>query len=468
MVKCFGFMIVLAGATSAMAQEYRIVCQTVYDEQQVTAYKIENELVYDEQQRTSYRPVYETEYRENRYRVARPVSETSEREERYKVMRPVWETQVRDTSYDVTRMVAETSEREERYVVNRPVQETQEREQRYTVQRQVMETAERDEQFTVNEPVTTYTTNYVDAGGFIDQQVVTPSPVRNRLRWVPGACVVDPCTGAARQSRSGLAWVPEQAPPRVAVVRSWQPNIVAQQVPQTTMVARVMTRKVPVQVCRTVEEQVVQKVPVQVCRIVQEEQVRRVPVTTYRPVTERVQQQTPVQVCKMVEEEVVRRVPVTTCRMVVEERVDQVPVQVCKMVAEQQTVRVPRVVEKRVPVVYTQRVPRTVVMRVPIDPCAPACCGGEVATGAVISTPPVQVQPAQPGSRITPPSTPQGSYQSTPGTSGNTTYGQPTPAKPNGNGSSSVDSKSSDGANKNPEIGPNEKVGPVDEESGSN
>ena len=107
----------------------------------------------------------------------------------------------------------------------------------------------------------------------------------------------------------------------------------------------IVTRKVPVQVARLVDEEVVRKVPVQVCRMVQEEQVRRVPVTTYRQVVERVQQQTPVQVCKMVEEEVVRRIPVTTCRMVTEERVEQIPVQVCKMVAVR--ANVPRAARRR-------------------------------------------------------------------------------------------------------------------------
>ena len=299
--------------------------------------------------------------------------------------------------------IPETSDREERYMVARPVIETQEREERYIVRRQVMETAERDESTAVVEPVTTYRTNYVDQGTFVEQQVVTPGPVRTRLRWLPGACAVDPLTGAAAYQRGGLAWVPEAAPAEVTVARVWAPNVVAQQVPQTTYVQRIVTRKVPVQVARCVDEEVVRKVPVQVQRIVQEEQVRRVPVTTYRQVVERVQQQTPVQVCKMVEEEVVRRIPVTTCRMVTEERVSQTPVQVCKMVAFEQTFRVPRVVEKRTPVTYTQQVPRLVVMRVPIDPCgAPApCCGGAGVVAAPVMVPSA-VQHPLPGGTLQP------------------------------------------------------------------
>jgi hypothetical protein len=441
------FLIPVALAASAFAQEmgqaYRLVYQTVYDQQEITAYRIENELVYDEQQQTTYRPVYETELREQRYTVTRPVTETSEREERYKVTRPVWETQVRDSSYDVVRSVPETSEREERYTMSRPVYETQEREERYVVRRQVLETAERDEATAVVEPVTTYQTNYVDQGQFVDQQVVTPGTVHNRLRWLPAACAIDPLSGASTYQRGGLAWVPEAGPARVTMYRAWQPNVVAQQVPQTTYVQRIVTRKVPVQVARLVDEEVVRKVPVQVCKIVQEEQVRRVPVTTYRQVVERVKQETPVQVCKMVEEEVVRRVPVTTCRMVSEERVEQIPVQVCKIVAVPQTVRVARVVEKRVPVTYTQQVPRTVVMRVPLETCAPppVCCD---------SAPAIVV----PATTITP--------------SNGTFRSQPTPASPDrSDGKSSYDKSSGNRGNatKRPSLGSEEKIGPVDEEA---
>ena len=82
MVRISAFLLSLACATAAVAQEacqtYRLVYQTVYDQQQVTAYRIETETVYDEQQQTAYRPVYETEMRESRYMVARPVAETSE------------------------------------------------------------------------------------------------------------------------------------------------------------------------------------------------------------------------------------------------------------------------------------------------------------------------------------------------------------------------------------------------------
>ena len=291
-------------------------------------------------------------------------------------------------------------------MVARPVYETQEREERDIVRRPIFETSERDECYTVAEPVTTYRAVQVDQGGYVDQTICRPGAVHNRLAWQPSACVVDPLTGAAGYQRGGLAWVPMQAPNRVEVLRVWQPNVVTQQVPETTLVARTLTRKVPVQTCRLVDEEVVRKVPVQVCRMVQEEQVRRVPYTTCRQVIERVENKVPVQVCRMVPEEVVRKVPVTTCKMAYEERVEQEPVRVCRQVAVSETVRIPQCVERRVPVTYTYRVPRTIVCKVPLDPC-----GNEIVP--VIETPsqimvaPPSSAPSTPAPKLAPPPKPE-------------------------------------------------------------
>jgi hypothetical protein len=329
------------------------------------------------------------------------------------------------------------------------------------VRRQVIETAEQEQSSTVVEPVTTYQTAYVDQGGFVDQQIVQPGRVRNRMRWVPGGCVTDPVTGASAYARGGLAWVQTPGPARVEVMRVWQPNVVATQIPQTNYVQRIVTQKVPVQVCRYVDEEVVRKVPVQVCRIVEEEQVRRVPVQTVRQVVERVQQQTPVQVCRMVEEEVVRRVPVTTCRMVTEERVEQIPVQVCKMVAVEQTIRVPHVVQKQVPVVYTRQVPRVVCTKVPIEPCAPVCCGdAPVMTAPVVATPGVMVTPAVP---VVPaqPLGPPIKQSPTPATGNNKGAAPASPSDLNRGGAGS------DGASEPPRLPPDEPMpaGPTDTDS---
>ena len=258
-----------AAECGGLTQTFRLVPRTVFEQRQVTAYRTVTETIYEDKPVTSFRPVWETQMQERRYTVARPIMETSEREERFTVRRQVWDTVIEDRSYDQVRNVVETSEREERFVVQRPVIETSEREEQHVVRRQIVETAERDEVYTVHEPVTTMTCRMVDKGAFVDQTVVHPGAVRNRLRWVPAHCAIDPATGQSVVQRAGFAWVPEQQPNTVTVNRVWQPNVVQEQVPVTQLVARQVTRKVPVQVCRYVDEVVVRKVPVQTCRMVQ-------------------------------------------------------------------------------------------------------------------------------------------------------------------------------------------------------
>ena len=298
---------------------YRVVCQTVYEQQKVTAYRLGYETVLEERQVTRHRPVWETHTRERRYRVAKPVYETSTREERYKVLRPVTQTETRYRQH----------------VVRRPVTET------------VMQ----DRSYVTCEPITTLRTQYVDRGGFVDQTVFRPGAVRNGLRWVPGGYVSDPATGTNVWYRGGLHWVPTQAPGRYEVRRQYVPNVVGEQVPQTSYQQRVVTQKVPVNVTRYVDEVVNQ--PVQV------------------------------QVCKWVEQEYVRPVTVTTQRIEYEERVEPVHVRVCRMQAEVQTVQVPHTVAKWIPYTSTRLVPRTVTMRVPVDPC-----------GDSVSIAPARVAPA--------------------------------------------------------------------------
>ncbi len=315
--------------TCPTGQTYRIVYQTVYDQQQHTAYRIEYETVCEERQVTSYKPVWETAVRENRYTVARPVMETSEREETYTVQRPVYETAERDESY--------------------------------TVMKPVYETAYQTQCRTVLKPVTTYRTQYVDQGCYREQVVMKPAVPSTRLTWQSGTCAVDPATGRTVYQHPGLYWV--QTPRgQYEVQRVWQPNVIAQQIPQTSYVAENVSEQIPVQVCKYVPERVCRKVPVQVC--------------------------------KMVTEQVVRKVPVTTCRMVYEERVDKVPYQVCRMVAEQQTVRIPRTVEKRIPVTYTCNVPRLVCYRVPLDACGNPITTAETAAPTATAQP----TPAKPES----------------------------------------------------------------------
>ena len=134
--------------------------------------------------------------------------------------------------------------------------------------RPIYETAEREENTTVMEPVVSVRTQYVDQGQYVDQQVCRPAPVRYRLAWQPSTCAVDPST--RRRGKPTPVWSGCQAQqaPVAETVRSWQPNVVAQQIPQTNYVAKVVTLKVPVQTCRYVDEEMVRKVPVQVSRLV--------------------------------------------------------------------------------------------------------------------------------------------------------------------------------------------------------
>jgi len=290
--------------TCENGQSYQLVYQTVYDRQEVTAYRVQYETVWEEQQVTCYRPVWETQVRKCRYRVCRPVAETTVRKEQYTVTKPVWETQ----------------QREERYTVCRPVYETSTR----TVHRTVME------------PVTTYRTVYVDQGCYQDYTVYRPGLPQTRLRWVGANCTIDPSTGLAVYQRPGLYWV--QTPGgRYEVQRVWRPNLVAQQVPQTTYCAKVVAEEVPVQTRRYEQVEMTRTIPYKVCRMVEQQYVREIPVTTYR--------------------------------MAWEEREQDVSYRVCRMRPFVKTVRVPRCVEKRIPVTYTCCVPRVVCCRIPLDPC---------------------------------------------------------------------------------------------------
>lgn len=315
---------------------YRIVHKTIYEEQPVTTYRLEYETVYQQKQVTSYKPTWFSETRTRRYTVAKPVYETSEREERYTVLRPEWTTEYRERSYDRTHYVTETQTRQERIVVNKPVTET------------VMQ----NYNYTTYKPVTTMRTQYVDQGGFVDQQVHRPGAVRNRLQWVNGYHAADPITGHTRYYRGGLHWVPQQNPGVVTTRRMYVPNVVAQQIPQTTHVPQVVTAQRPVQVTRWQRT----------------EEIREVPHTVQKPVTERIVEKVPVKTFRWVRREMVRKVPTTTYKMQYEERSEDYQVKVCKMVAETKTVQVPHTVSKWVAYTSKRLKPRTVVMRIPIDP----------------------------------------------------------------------------------------------------
>jgi hypothetical protein len=368
-------LVAATATTSAWAQDactpcqpaYRIQYKTIYEEVPVTTYRWQVENLLEERQVTSYRGEWVTENRVKRYRVAKPVTETSTREERYTVLKPVYETEEQERVYDKTTYVTETATRQERYLVQKPVYETQMQEQRQVVRKAVNETVMQQSQALAYEPVTTYRTQLVDQGGFVDQAAYVPGTTRNRLSWVPGGYAADTTTGTVFRHRAGLHCVPFQTPGAVVTQRVYVPNVVAQQIPQTTYTAKVVTQETPVNVTRYVDEVVSQQVPVQTMRMEQVEEVRDVPYTVQRPVTERIVEKVPVQRVRWEQQEVVREVPVTTQRIEYEEREEEVPVQVYKVIPEVKTVQVPKAVGQWVAVQSKRTVARVVAQRVPVD-----------------------------------------------------------------------------------------------------
>ena len=253
-------------------------------------------------------------------------------------------------------------------MVARPVFETQEREERYMVQRAVYETSEREECYNVAEPVTTYSPVTVDQGGYVYQTVCRPGPVYNRLAWVPGGCVVNPATGQSGYQFGGLAWVPMQGAGRTEVLRVWQPNPVTVQVPQTSLVQRQVTRRVPVQTCGWSMKKSSARCRYRFAGWCKKKRSARCRCTSAE-VTEHVDNKVPVTVCRMVPEEVVRKVPVTTYRVRTKSGLNSSRCRFAGWWPRPRRCAFPRQLVKKVPVVYTYRVPRTVIYKVPVDPC---------------------------------------------------------------------------------------------------
>lgn len=314
-------------------------------------FRVENETILREEEQTRLRQVWDDEIRERRYTVLRQVPETTIKQEIYKVLKPVWATEYRDTSYDVIRTVPETSVREERYTVSRPVWETAERDVWQTVRRPVQETYMQERRYTVNRPVTSFQTELVDRGGYINYTAVEPGRTYHRLAWQRSGTYVDPVTGATRRQLPGLYWTPMHGDPKLRQETVYQSNYVEQITPVTTLVPETVVEQVPTTRTTFQEERILRKEPYQVMRMVQEERVRQVPETRYRQVVERVQQTTPVQVQRIETQEVARDIPVTSFKTIAEERV------------EQYTVRVPRVEQ----IVETVQRPHTVKKLIPLD-----------------------------------------------------------------------------------------------------
>jgi hypothetical protein len=365
--------IVFSPAATLRAQEcgcqpaYRVVNKVVYDEVPVTQYRVEYETQIEEREVTSTKPVYETEQRVRKYRVARPVVETATREERYFTLKPVYETEYREEAYDKTTWVQETEMRQQKYLVNRPVTETQVQERQRTVRRAVNETVMQQQCVTAMEPVTTYRTQLVDQGGFVDSTTLVAGTTRNRLSWVPRGVATDNLSGQVFSHHAGFHWVPQSTPSQLVTQRVYVPNVVAQQIPQTALMPRQVMQEVPVNVTRYQDEVVTEQVPVTVQRMEQTEEVREYPVVVSKPMTERIVNKIPVQKVRYEREEHVRQIPVQTQRIEYEDVEEPYEVKVCRMETEIKTIEVPVTVRKVVPYTAYRRTPRIVSMRIPYD-----------------------------------------------------------------------------------------------------
>ncbi|MFP6656956.1 MAG: hypothetical protein VB853_02170 [Pirellulales bacterium] len=339
--------------------------------QPTTVYRVQHQTVYDECKVIRYQPKWETRIQQCRYRVARPVTQTVEREERYIILRPVWKTQTRDASYNRIRNIVETQQRQETYSVSRPVYVTETQQRHRRVREYVSQTVYRNVQRVQFQPVTTYTTKYVDQGRYVDRRIQIEQNSGYSLCWVPGGWSPDPQTGRRRFDIAGPAWIPKYRQIKTVNRQTWQPNLVAQQIPHKTFRRVSQTMKVPTQVNRWVEREVVENVPVRVMKMVTENKTRTVPYTTTRQIIERVDRKIPVCTCEWVREEHTRKVPVTYTRLMYEERVEQVPVRCCKLIAVEETIRRPRLESILVPLESQCYLPQTQILQLPRNAGAP-------------------------------------------------------------------------------------------------
>jgi hypothetical protein len=339
------------------------VPQTVYEQRPATFSQMVNETVYETQQVTSYKPVWTTEKRERRTTVLKPVVKTSEREERYRVYRPVIETKYREKQIEETSYETTTEIREEKYLVKKPVIEVEYREQKVLVRKPVTQTMMQTENVTTYRPVTVSETALVPGEELENQLVLDPSS-RNRLRWLPRGCYVDPTTGAVVYRKPGLHWVSD---PQLELQTTLKPVLQPQQVLRTTYVPETVQVQNPVQVTNYVDELETRRYPVQVQRTSEEIQVFKIPYKVHRPVTKVRTERIPYEEVTYRTEEVVRRVPITETTYERVEQVEPYEVQVCRWVAETKEVQVPKVVSQLQNYEISQTIPRTVLMKVPVD-----------------------------------------------------------------------------------------------------
>jgi hypothetical protein len=401
MQKLIGSLIVGAAcgifAASCVAQEccqeYRLVPEKYFEEEQVTTYKLQKETHYETRKVTTYKPVVTTEMRRREYTVAKPVIETSEREEKYTVLKPVWETSYRDEVHEETSYQTETKMRVEQYVVRKPVWKTEYREERQTVRRPVTETYLQSQQVTTYKPVTSVSSELVDQGGFTNNIVYQPT-VRNRLQFTGPQPTWNPNTGLMGVARGGLRWVPTVGPGNYYVQPQYVPNIVEQQTYKTSLIPETVTVERPVEFTKYVDQVITRKVPVQTMETVEEYQERRIPVTVQKPVTTQVVKKVPVRTMRWQEQVVVKKVPVQRTTYKYETKVEEYPVKIERIEPHVEYVEQPTTVYKTVPVITKRVVEKTRLIREPImpvyvEPVCPTVISSPIYSSSLVNSSPV-------------------------------------------------------------------------------
>ena len=363
-----GFLTV--GAISAPSAQAQVPCQTyrlervpVTVERPVTSYRQVTEWVTETRDVTEFKDVRETETR--RTVSYKPVFDTEEVLETRTVRKPITETRVETRTRNVWEYEDIVEQREEVITVPKEIRETHYRDVQQVQRVPTTTTVMQNEAVTTLRPVTSYHTQYVDQGGYVNQVVQSPSTVSNRLRWLPPNWTYDPVSGVNVTQRRGLYWVPTVNPGTVSVQQAYVPNVVAQHIPVTNYVPETHVQQRPVQVTQYVDQVSVTRVPYEQVRTEYEQQVVQRPVTVRRPVMRQIVEEVPITETRWVEEQV--QVPVRTQRVRYEEVVEEHPVEVLRRVPVVKQVEVRHPVTRWVEETRTERVIRYETRRIPLD-----------------------------------------------------------------------------------------------------
>ena len=363
-------IVLSVGVSVINAQEpsaYKLVPQTVFEQQPVKVTQWVDETVHETQQVTTYKMVWQTETRERRNVEYKPVRKTVEREKRVVVRKPIVETLFREQRTEETTYDEVTEMRDETYTVRKPVRETRMREEQVTVRQPVTEKLIQVQRTTTYRPVVRTQTMMVPSQAVVQQFQTAIDPTRRaRMRRLTPGFYTNPVTGQTEFRRRGLHWVQ----PTVSVpVASTVPVLVPQQVGQVDFVPETTEQRKPVEITRFVEKVETRKVPIEVERIIEETATRKVPVTVRIPRKKVTIEKVPYTRTTFRDEVTVTKVPHTETTYEKVETIEPYTVEVPRWIPETKEIRVPRKVSKRVEYEEMREVPRTIMMKVPLDAC---------------------------------------------------------------------------------------------------